>query len=101
MGRSRILKVEFANERAGNIHALGNIENRYLTTINDHRDTASPGISIQGLADIVLKRCEQILIALLILRLGIFAFALVILLLLVQRVDPGLDLGRSCAARLL
>src|SRR5260221_11041461 len=61
LGRSRILQVVFANERAGNIHALGNIENRYLTTINDQRDTTSSVITILGLVELALLRPELIL----------------------------------------
>src|SRR6266404_8258330 len=101
LGCSRILQFVFANERAGKIHAVRRVENRNLDSVNDQRDSSILSIGVQRLDDVVLQGCEQFLIALLILCFGVFAFALVIPFLRVQRVDLGLDLGWSCPARLL
>src|ERR1700681_232736 len=73
LGRSRIFQIVFANESPGHIHALGCIQNRHLAAITYQSDTASFGVRIEGLADIILQRKKQILIALLILRFGVFA----------------------------
>src|SRR6267142_1529719 len=66
LGRNRILQVVFGNERLGNVHALGRIQNRRLAAIDDQGNSVSFSVGIERLAHFVLERQEQILLALLI-----------------------------------
>src|ERR1700730_7944420 len=54
--RSWILTIVFADERPGNVDALGGIKYRRLAGIDDQGDAASFGVGVQSPADIILKR---------------------------------------------
>src|SRR5947208_9362805 len=80
----RILAVEVANERPGDIQSVRCINERYLAAVNDHIDVMRFGINFQRLADVILERSKHFLAPAIIGGLSVFTLALKILLQLIQ-----------------
>src|ERR1043166_10044256 len=80
----RILAVEVVDESTRDIERVSGINQRHLTTIDDHVDVVRLGINFQRLADVVLKWREDFLATAVVSSLGVFTLALKIFLHLIH-----------------
>lgn len=90
-GGCRILAVKFVDKSPRDVDAVGRVDKRHLASINDHIDVVLLGIDLESFANVVLKRLEDVLTALVVCRLCILALSLIILLELVESFNLRLD----------
>src|SRR5260370_9081488 len=86
-----ILAVELVDKNASDVDAVGRINERHLSTIDNHGNIVCLGKYLQGLADFLLQRCKNFLTTLIVGRLSILTFTLKVLL----EFFPLIDLGRQ------
>src|SRR5437899_7825283 len=87
-----VLQIVVADECFSNVDAVGGEQNSLdLTAINHQVDPARFRVCIQCSANIVLQRGEYFLSPPLIVRLRVFALALIVLFHLIELIDLPLD----------
>ena len=71
----RVLAVELVDESTSDVDAVGSVNHRNLTAIDNHGDATSFGESFECLADVLLQRKEDVLASFGVSSFSILAFS--------------------------